>query len=67
MNRRAALKRAVAAAGGAMLEGDYYMFPRRDGIVLGGTHDRGEWRLDVDPLVTDRILSNHRAIFERMR
>ncbi len=50
-----------------MLKGDYYMFPRRDGIVLGGTHDRGEWRLDADPAVTDRILSKHQAIFEQMR
>ena len=50
-----------------MIKGDYYMFPRRDGIVLGGTHDRDEWRLDVDPVVTTRILTNHRSIFERMR
>jgi glycine/D-amino acid oxidase-like deaminating enzyme len=50
-----------------MIKGDYYMFPRRDGIVLGGTHDRDEWRLDVDPAVTARILENHRAIFEGMR
>ena len=50
-----------------MLKGDYYMFPRSDGIVLGGTHDRGEWKLDVDPLVTARILTNHRAVFEGMR
>ena len=50
-----------------MIKGDYYMFPRRDGIVLGGTHDRDEWRLDVDPAVTARILENHRAIFDGMR
>jgi len=50
-----------------VIKGDYYMFPRRDGIVLGGTHDRDEWRLDVDPAVTARILANHRAIFEQMR
>ena len=50
-----------------MIKGDYYMFPRRDGIVLGGTHERDEWRLDVDPAVTARILENHRAIFEGMR
>jgi len=50
-----------------MIKGDYYMFPRRDGIVLGGTHDRDEWRLDVDPAVTARILANHRAIFERTK
>ena len=50
-----------------LIKGDYCMFPRRDGIVLGGTRDRGEWRLDADPAVTDRILGNHRAIFEQMR
>jgi D-amino-acid oxidase len=50
-----------------LIKGDYYMFPRRDGIVLGGTHDRDEWRLEADPAVTDRILANHRAIFEQMR
>jgi D-amino-acid oxidase len=50
-----------------MIKGDYYMFPRRDGIVLGGTHDRDEWRLDVDPMVTARILENHRAIVDGMR
>lgn len=50
-----------------VLKGDYYMFPRRDGIVLGGTHDRNEWRLGVDPAVTARILENHRSIFEQMR
>jgi glycine/D-amino acid oxidase-like deaminating enzyme len=50
-----------------MLKGDYYMFPRSDGIVLGGTHDRGEWSVDVDPAVTARIVTNHRAVFEGMR
>ena len=50
-----------------VIKGDYYMFPRRDGIVLGGTHDRDEWRLDVDPAVTARIVANHQAIFERAR
>jgi len=50
-----------------VIKGDYYMFPRRDGIVLGGTHDRDEWRLDVDPAVTARIVANHRAIFEGAR
>jgi glycine/D-amino acid oxidase-like deaminating enzyme len=50
-----------------MLKGDYYMFPRRDGIVLGGTLDRDQCSLDIDPVVTARILSNHRAIFESMR
>jgi glycine/D-amino acid oxidase-like deaminating enzyme len=50
-----------------MIQGDYYMFPRSDGIVLGGTHDRGEWSLAVDPEVTSRILASHRAVFTGMR
>jgi hypothetical protein len=28
--------------------GDNYMFPRRDGILLGGSHERGESRLEPD-------------------
>jgi D-amino-acid oxidase len=30
----------------AVIAGDLYMFPRRDGIVLGGAHVRGDWSLD---------------------
>jgi glycine/D-amino acid oxidase-like deaminating enzyme len=40
-----------------------YMFPRSDGIVLGGTRDRGDWSLTVDPAVTERILEDHSALF----
>ena len=47
-----------------VLAGDYYMFPRSDGIVLGGTRDRGDWSLDVDPAVTTRIVDAHRALFD---
>ena len=36
--------------------GDIYMFPRHDGVLLGGTHDRGVWDTSVDPAVTERIL-----------
>ncbi len=50
-----------------MIQGDYYMFPRSDGIVLGGTHDRGEWSRAVDPAVTARILQNHRVIADGMQ
>src|SRR5581483_4226873 len=35
--------------------GDIYMFPRRDGILLGGSHERGEWSLDTDAETTKRI------------
>lgn len=49
------------------LHGGYYMFPRTDGIVLGGTHDRGDWSLTVDPAVSARIVENHQAVFRAMR
>jgi D-amino-acid oxidase len=46
--------------------GDIYMMPRRDGIVLGGTHERDVWSLDPDPVATIRILEAHRQLFARM-
>ena len=33
------------------------MFPRRDGIVLAGTHVRGDWTLEPDLLAKSRILA----------
>jgi glycine/D-amino acid oxidase-like deaminating enzyme len=39
--------------------GDDYMFPRSDGIVLGGTFDRGDWSLDVNREQADYILNSH--------
>jgi glycine/D-amino acid oxidase-like deaminating enzyme len=47
--------------------GDIYMFPRRDGVLLGGTHDRGVWDTSVDPAVTERILRESAALFGSMR
>lgn len=46
---------------------DIYMFPRHDGILLGGTHDRGEWNLAPDPAATARIVSENHALFSGMR
>jgi D-amino-acid oxidase len=43
-------------------ETDLYMFPRRDGILLGGTHERGEWSLEPDPKHVKRILEGHARI-----
>jgi FAD dependent oxidoreductase. len=43
-----------------------YMFPRADGILLGGTHERGEWSLDVNEEAKARILAGHRAFFAAM-
>jgi glycine/D-amino acid oxidase-like deaminating enzyme len=47
--------------------GNLYMFPRRDGIVLGGTHEHGVWRLEPDPEQAARIVNQHADLFQRMR
>jgi D-amino-acid oxidase len=43
-----------------------YMMPRQDGIVLGGTSQRGEWSLDPNPGDIERILRGHAALFDAM-
>lgn len=48
------------------LAGGSYMFPRSDGIVLGGSQERGEWSLDSDAGVVGRILEGNRMVFEGM-
>lgn len=47
--------------------GDIYMFPRHDGVLLGGTHDRDVWDTSVDTAVTERILRENEALFNSMR
>ena len=44
-----------------------YMFPRSDGILLGGTFERNQWDVQPDPEVTERLLSGHRAFFNAMQ
>jgi D-amino-acid oxidase len=46
--------------------GDIYMFPRRDGILLGGSHEHGESALDPDVATTDRILTENGRLFAGM-
>jgi len=36
-----------------------YMFPRSDGIILGGTFDQGDWSLAVNPEQSTRMLNIH--------
>ena len=47
--------------------GPGYMFPRSDGIVLGGTFDHGNWSLDVDKETTDGFLNTHASIMRGLR
>lgn len=47
--------------------GDIYMFPRHDGVLLGGTHDRDVWDTSVNPSVTERILRENGTLFNSMR
>ncbi len=44
-----------------------YMFPRRDGIVLGGSFERDVWNTQPDSATTDRIIRDNAALFDGMR
>jgi hypothetical protein len=44
-----------------------YMFPRADGILLGGTFERDVWETVPDPKAIDRIVASHRRLFAGFR
>ncbi len=44
-----------------------YMFPRGDGIVLGGTFEHGETLAEPQPADIARIVARHRRFFAAMR
>jgi glycine/D-amino acid oxidase-like deaminating enzyme len=46
---------------------DLYMFPRSDGILLGGTHQEGVWSLEPDLQAKQRIVAEHARIFREMK
>jgi glycine/D-amino acid oxidase-like deaminating enzyme len=48
-------------------EGLLYMFPRADGILLGGTFERGATHLTPDAETTARIVAEHRRQALAMR
>jgi D-amino-acid oxidase len=50
-----------------LIAGDLYMFPRSDGILLGGTHEEGVWSLEPDAAAKERIIDGHRRLFESFR
>lgn len=49
-----------------MVAGSLYMMPRKDGILLGGTHERDEWSLEPNQEEMERVLSGHMEFFENM-
>jgi glycine/D-amino acid oxidase-like deaminating enzyme len=44
-----------------------YMFPRGDGIILGGTFERNEWSTVPDPATVAGIVDSHRQLFAGFR
>lgn len=50
-----------------MAQNGLYMFPRIDGILLGGTFEGGVWDLAPNQEAARRVLAGHDRIFERMR
>ena len=44
-----------------------YMFPRRDGILLGGTHEEGNWDLAPNRDAEQQIIAGHADLFGHMR
>ena len=47
----------------AVIGGDLYMFPRSDGVLLGGTHEEGVWSLEPNLERKAEVLAGHRALF----
>ena len=43
-----------------------YMFPRRDGVVLGGTWDHDDWSLTPDAEQAAGILETHKQIMSAL-
>jgi glycine/D-amino acid oxidase-like deaminating enzyme len=44
-----------------------YMFPRPDGIVLGGTFELDNWSVTPDAATAQRILRSHSELFGKLR
>jgi D-amino-acid oxidase len=51
----------------AAIYDDLYMFPRSDGILLGGTHEEGEWSLQPNLERKAQIVAEHKAFFDSFR
>jgi glycine/D-amino acid oxidase-like deaminating enzyme len=50
----------------AVLTDELYMFSRRDGVLLGGTHERGVTTLEPNLAAKQRVLAGHAQLFGSM-
>jgi D-amino-acid oxidase len=51
----------------ALTGGPGYMFPRPDGIILGGTFEVDQWDTTPDPATIQRIIAAHKRFFASFR
>jgi len=51
----------------AFTGGPGYMFPRPDGILLGGTFESGVWDPTPDPATIQKIIADHQRFFAQFR
>jgi glycine/D-amino acid oxidase-like deaminating enzyme len=51
----------------AFTGGPGYMFPRPDGIILGGTFELDEWNTTPEPATIQRIIADHKRFFSSLR
>jgi glycine/D-amino acid oxidase-like deaminating enzyme len=51
----------------AITGGPGYMFPRPDGIILGGTFEFDQWDATPQPATIARLVENHRRFFASLR
>ncbi len=49
-----------------MVGGGLYMIPRRDGVALGTTHERGEWSLEPSRSEAHRVMEGHTEFWSQM-
>ncbi len=57
----------VPASGGGRRGFPVHMMPRSDGIVLGGTAQRGVWDMEPDEAARRQIVEAHIALYSGMR
>jgi len=51
----------------ALTGGPGYMFPRPDGIILGGTFEVDQWNTDPETATIQRIIAAHKRFFSSFR